>query len=407
MNTDMQRPRDEALSPSDAVHGETAAVDLSLHADVRRLLDLLEARPGDESAGVRESKIDRYIERVSKASTFFSTVVLASVGLVFTSCNSIYQAERNEILERQRIDTSRLDVMRQFVRSISRKEERHAAITTIASLGHRDLALKLAMLHPEDGYATAVSVLSVEGDRREVRALLSRYIRSSLQFIEMDYRNIDAQVRSLDDLFDQIPNKEYVPLLQDVFSTIPNLREEVARSDLSRLSELLKKPEVRLILDSPLAPAGVVNFVKKLENPRGLVESGKRAISNYRDFEELFTKDYVNIIDKIEGRLDAVLRKLDKGEARGAELLELMDLYVESRHALDVAKEDWGDLRLAFVGFVDQARSELESNGGSPNAKKFEDCYQRLSEKSNKIRSKRCQVMMQNAQSVYSSIGNY
>ncbi len=128
--------------------------------------------------------------------------------------------------------------MKSFISPIANKEQRHVALTTIASLGHRDLAMQLAMLFPEDGQATAISILSLDGAGESNRRELKSYIQKSLEFIEMDYRIVDKQVKRLHDLFKSIPNGKESAFLYNLVRDNPNLRQFVSGMDVAAIANI-------------------------------------------------------------------------------------------------------------------------------------------------------------------------
>jgi hypothetical protein len=392
-----------------------------LRADVQRALELLERRGESESAEKGgQGQVDKVIDRISKASTFFSTVVLASVGLLFTSVTSCNQARQNATLEQERADNARLDVMKSFIEPVSKKEQRYIAITTIASLGHQDLALKLAELYPEDGTAAAISILSEKRDDRQTRGKLDAYIQKALDFIVEECERTDGEVDSLMDWYQRIPHAELARPFYEMMRLPANHRlrslveglpvssiATVARN-LASVRDLSKTPgplkfdvlEVPSTLSEP-TDKKMVRYLQELDVSvvRSQVEEGKKAIGHFRDFTDLFTQDYLRSVDKVETDLDALQERLRAGEPKISVLLNLMDLYIRSEEDLNRAKEDWKAIRKSFTDFVSTAQARSRNQPAN-----LEEAFSKLTHEINRIKSKRFDTLFQNAKSISTAL---
>ena len=115
----------------------------------------------------KEDKKD-FWDKFSASSTFLSGVIVALVGLYFTSSFNSQQATRDQILKNQQIRLAQVELVQKFVpQLIGTDQERKLAIIAISSLGNSELATQLAVLDPSKGSTAALKALATSGTDEE------------------------------------------------------------------------------------------------------------------------------------------------------------------------------------------------------------------------------------------------
>ena len=115
----------------------------------------------------KEDKKD-FWDKFSASSTFLSGVIVALVGLYFTSSFNSQQATRDQILKNQQIRLAQVELVQKFVpQLIGTDKERKLAIIAISSLDNPKLATQLAVLDPSEGSTAALKALATSGTDEE------------------------------------------------------------------------------------------------------------------------------------------------------------------------------------------------------------------------------------------------
>jgi len=117
-------------------------------------------------------------DKFATLSTFLSTVIIASIGAIFTAVYNAKQNERNEDLKQQEIRISQIQTVEKFVPYLTGSEEqKRIAILALNSLGNAEVAAKLAELYPSQGTVAALKSIAKaapEQERQLANAALQR-----------------------------------------------------------------------------------------------------------------------------------------------------------------------------------------------------------------------------------------
>jgi S1-C subfamily serine protease len=144
----------------------------------------------DERSHQRKDFWDKF----AALSTFLSTVIIASIGAIFTAVYNAKQNERNEALKQQEIRISQIQTLEKFVPYLTGSEEqKRIAILGLNSLGNAEVATKLAELYPSQGTVAALKSIAkaATGEERKLaNAALQRifdYQRQAVVRVEGEY----------------------------------------------------------------------------------------------------------------------------------------------------------------------------------------------------------------------------
>ncbi|MDB4950559.1 MAG: putative peptidoglycan-binding protein [Gemmatimonadetes bacterium] len=113
-------------------------------------------------------------EKFANISTFLSSVVIASVGLVFTNCYNMRQADRDSDNRRQQLAVQQVEIVQKFMPQLTGSEDqKKLALIAISALGNSELATKLAALDRSSGSQQALEAIASSPDPH-VRTLAQR-----------------------------------------------------------------------------------------------------------------------------------------------------------------------------------------------------------------------------------------
>jgi hypothetical protein len=120
------------------------------------------AREGE--AAERSAAKDRW-DKFANVSTFLSSVVIAAVGLVFTSCYNMRQADRERDERRQQLAVQQVEIVQKFMPQLTGAEdEKKLALLAISALGNTKLATDLAALDKSSGSQEALEAIAASPD---------------------------------------------------------------------------------------------------------------------------------------------------------------------------------------------------------------------------------------------------
>jgi hypothetical protein len=123
-------------------------------------------------------------DKFSSISTFLSGVIVALVGLYFTTGYNAQQSRRDEILKAEQLKISQVELMQKFIPQLNGTEkEKKLALIALSALGNPELATKLATLDQSEGSRAALESLVQSGDPDE-KSLAERALRN--------YRNYES-----------------------------------------------------------------------------------------------------------------------------------------------------------------------------------------------------------------------
>jgi hypothetical protein len=112
-----------------------------------------------------ETKRKDFWDKFATLSTFLSSVLIASIGLIFTSVYNARQNQRNDDLKKQEIHLAEIQTLEKFMPHLTGDEKsKEIAILAMSSLGNTELAARLATLYPTKGTVSALTTIAQSGD---------------------------------------------------------------------------------------------------------------------------------------------------------------------------------------------------------------------------------------------------
>lgn len=122
-------------------------------------------------------------DKFQSMSTFLSGVIIALVGLIFTSLYNERQAQRDQAVKEQQIRLAQVELMQKFLPQLTGPEQdKRLALVAISALGNTELATSLAGLDRSEGSRQALESIAVGGKTEAERQTAKKTLENFKQF---------------------------------------------------------------------------------------------------------------------------------------------------------------------------------------------------------------------------------
>jgi uncharacterized protein len=208
---------------------------------------------------------DRW-DKFSALSTFVSSVLIAAIGLWFTTSYTRQQGKKDEDAKAQQNQISKVQVIAQLMPFLTGSEQnKQYALVAISALGDTSLAARIASLTPTQGSATALRSISESGATEEDRKIATEALRNLRipALFRQDFPNLgpitsgDLSKNSYESRFPEVAQRADLVAMQEILNHGVDVNysdEGTKRTPLMWAAEAGRAVSAKFLLDKGANP---------------------------------------------------------------------------------------------------------------------------------------------------------